>query len=904
TKVRGSRLIAEGWRRGSLPPPPPIAPDFVLRVMGITQPVQRQPKMPSSGTDTSSKPRHRASVACTSCRERRTRCVVPTGQTSCTQCQEAGQQCVIKNDDQRRKPVSKAYVSQLEEQLEQLENALRERDNQTYVGTAVSGGNHESPPHCAQPEPEPPALPMASLATPGTPQAMFMKPQNVPAENQNLSSTDYPPSPLTSTLESIGPDIRKSSMAHRLLSSRGHVSFDQLAGQGRYFGPTTNCHIYLDIGSESEESRRQAREQGRRTQRVLSGLPQPSQDYLMRLFWKHYNAVIRVVDQEAFEAGRDAGGGPFYSGFLHICILAAGYRFADKQRPDMLRIALPGRESLLHREAKYMLDYEMERPGGLPSIAALLLLGDLEVGCGRDNAGWLYSGMAYRLCFDVGLHLDRSGSGLSQRDIGIGRMTLWACVIFDRYWALFLGRPTALKPDDLEIYELSQQFDKLGTSPPTSEDKTLELQIYQALFELMEMAGKCTSISSRSADHERVMYLRMAALDSELEKWYARLPKALQYTTQNAASAPPSFFLLHQQYYSTMIMLHRPFAGYDDILDSRGDSNRKQSGQVKHLSALSQGTCTTCAGRIAQIFWQQRRRFDTRRIFVTGLQHAGNAATALVAAIASTRDMAANDRSMRYLECLVAVLDDMSEPYQPAEQMAKIYKTVLQELRELQPALQLSNFVVPARRGSSADCDSESEHAPAKRGPSTRAQQTQTLTQPQAMHSMSWPGDQQLPQLSTMMPSPALTEKPAARTRRISGHQTGLMADSGVNATSIDDSWSIFSAPDRYAIGNVMADQDPCYSSWPGVDTPSFIRLGNESAVEPSSINSDFMLIENPERPVADGMPDPSVIAQRAIPQPTTTGFSSQMASGRGYRPPKRKSPGGLEDSIWTEIVS
>jgi hypothetical protein len=170
---------------------------------------------------------------------------------------------------------------------------------------------------------------------------------------------------------------------------------------------------------------------------------------------------------------------------------------------------------------------------------------------------------------------------------------------------------------------------------------------------------------------------------------------------------------------------------------------------------------------------------------------------------------------------------------------------------------------------------------------------------------MSWTGDEQLPQLSTIRPSPAQTEKPTAGPRRISSHQTSLIADSsGVNATSIDDSWSIFSAPDRYAIENVMADQDPCYSSWPGVDTPSFFRLGNETAVEPNSMNSDFMLIENPERPVADGMPDPSGIAQRAIPQPTTTGFSSQNASGRGHRPPKRKSPGGLEDNIWTEIVS
>ncbi|KAL3477265.1 fungal-specific transcription factor domain-containing protein [Aspergillus californicus] len=868
--------------------------------------------MSSSGNETSSKPRHRASVACTACRERRTRCVVPPGQTSCAQCHEVGQECIIKNDDQRRKPVSKVYVNQLEEHIQQLENALREKEQQSFQHNQFDAtmSDENSSPH----EPSATDLPMPSLATPPTPEPIFLKPQPVEAIHTQRR-----------------PVLTDNMMTHRLLSTRGHVSFDQLAGQ-RYFGPTTNCHIYLDtsLAFESEESRRQAREQARRTQRVLSALTQESQDYLLHLFWKHYNSVIRVVDQDAFEAGRETGSSPFYSGFLHVCVLAAGYRFAEKQRPDMQRIALTGRESLLHREAKYMLDYEMERPGGLPSIAALLLLGDLEVGCGRDNAGWLYSGMAYRLCFDVGLHLDRSDCGLSQRDIEIGRMTLWACVIFDRYWALFLGRPTALKPDDLEIYELSQQFDRLGTSPPGSE-QSLELQIYQALFELMELAGKIPGIVtthytlfSRNTQHDRAVYLRMAALDSELEKWYIRLPESLKYTAENAKTAPPPFFLLHQQYYSTMIMLHRPFAGYDDILNSTAehkDSTSTPPPAVKHLFALSQTTCTNCAGRIAQIFWQQRQRFDTRRVFVTGLQHAGNAATALVAAIASSKDVVSNDRSMRYLECLVAVLEDLSEAYHPAEQMSTIFKAVLQELRELQPVAQLSQSVIPARRGSSADCDGELEHlghaseGPVKRGGLNRAQlvsevQAQAQAQAQAQSMQLQPQQQQaqsmswLNELSGIMPSPAMTYQSTSEKRgSMSAAVPGRVARQDNNhpqghshmATNLDDTWSIFNAPDRPP------------SPWTGAETPGFFSFANNLA-EQSSVNNGFMdLVEEPQGSIAD----PALIAQK-LPATSSSGSGSRMqgyGQGQGHehrhRPMKRKSPASpREDNIWTEIIS
>lgn len=49
--------------------------------------------------------RHRASVACAACRERRIRCVVPKGDRECTQCKRTGTECIIKNDDERRRYV-------------------------------------------------------------------------------------------------------------------------------------------------------------------------------------------------------------------------------------------------------------------------------------------------------------------------------------------------------------------------------------------------------------------------------------------------------------------------------------------------------------------------------------------------------------------------------------------------------------------------------------------------------------------------------------------------------------------------------------------------------------------------------------------------------------------------------
>ncbi|KAJ4991206.1 fungal specific transcription factor domain-containing protein [Stagonosporopsis vannaccii] len=84
----------------------------------------------------SSARRHRASVACTSCRDRRIRCVVPAGKKACVQCDRSTTLCIIRDDDERRKPISRAYVYSLVERVALLEQMLEDQ------GLTVPPANH------------------------------------------------------------------------------------------------------------------------------------------------------------------------------------------------------------------------------------------------------------------------------------------------------------------------------------------------------------------------------------------------------------------------------------------------------------------------------------------------------------------------------------------------------------------------------------------------------------------------------------------------------------------------------------------------------------------------------------------------------------------------------------------
>jgi hypothetical protein len=209
-----------------------------------------------------------------------------------------------------------------------------------------------------------------------------------PKPQQSGENAQISQSPQSSASPSSTAPSESKGLVDCLLSTQGHISYNKNSGQTRYYGPTTNIHVYSDLTTTVTDSW----EQNKRTGRVIRDLSSETHDYLMELYWTYYNSVMHIVHKQAFYRDRENGGTQYYSGFLHICLLAMGFRFADKMKPEIQKISLGNRESILHREAKYLFEYELDKPGDLPGVQALLVLGDLECGLARDNTGWMYAG--------------------------------------------------------------------------------------------------------------------------------------------------------------------------------------------------------------------------------------------------------------------------------------------------------------------------------------------------------------------------------------------------------------------------------------------------------------------------------------------------------------------------------
>jgi len=130
---------------------------------------------------------------------------------------------------------------------------------------------------------------------------------------------------------------------------------------------------------------------------VLRDLSSQTHAYLMDLYWSCHNSVLHMVHRIAFSEDEQSGSNQFYSTFLHVAILATGFRYADKSKPDIQKLALSGpTSSILHQKAKELAKEELEKSGGIPSIQALFLVAYLECAAGRDENGWMYSGQLFR----------------------------------------------------------------------------------------------------------------------------------------------------------------------------------------------------------------------------------------------------------------------------------------------------------------------------------------------------------------------------------------------------------------------------------------------------------------------------------------------------------------------------
>ena len=410
---------------------------------------------------------------------------------------------------------------------------------------------------------------------------------------ERVRKGDRTPPPRTSR-ESLG-SLDDSSDEE--LDVAPFISVDE-AGKPSIFGPSSALHIpaknenalgqakrsltmeHIKNGLIANAALQRQSEHHLALLPEIDGVPTELAMHLLDLHWSRQHHTFLLTYRPAVM--RDLlQSGPNCSRFLLNAIFACASKFSGRieVRDDPIDPVTAGRRFFRRCDELLAQDLLLIRPT-VPTVVGLLLLGSTYNARGETSKGWLYTGYALRMVYDLGLHLDPKETNDDTEQVEIRRRVFWGAFVCDKLQSLYLGRPVAINLKDshvsrdfldtIEERELYFPYmdpkysnnNRSGTfSRPTP---IYSVSTFQQLCLLSKIMTKIINSFYVVGASFRNAQASLQLVDSALQAWKQNLPKELDYEPwqpqRDMVPYPaPNLMNLHGLYHSLIILLHRPF---------------------------------------------------------------------------------------------------------------------------------------------------------------------------------------------------------------------------------------------------------------------------------------------------------------------------------------------------------
>ncbi|KAJ5091159.1 hypothetical protein NUU61_006029 [Penicillium alfredii] len=311
-------------------------------------------------------------------------------------------------------------------------------------------------------------------------------------------------------------------------------------------------------------------------------VPMGLEEHLINLYFSWQDPSFHVVDREMYEEAKakrhKMEDTPFFSGALRNAMCALGSAFETRFHPTFVTYPKTLVDFFGDR-AKSLLESELDYPC-VATVQAMVILSSHEIGNGKDARGWLYSGMAIRLAFDLALHLDMSeyvSKGfISAADADLRRTIFWAAYVVDHQLGFYLGRPFRTNMEDVTVGKPSDQVNEqeprrwvpyILPAVNSSELPDCTETVSQHLVSLCDLMAPCGYFLYGTPNISKAVLQELnEKVVLELRRWKAKLPPMLQINLHDMTSPYlPHVLLLHMQYYQNMIYAHRPWMSKSHI---------------------------------------------------------------------------------------------------------------------------------------------------------------------------------------------------------------------------------------------------------------------------------------------------------------------------------------------------
>ncbi|KAI0874509.1 fungal-specific transcription factor domain-containing protein [Hypoxylon argillaceum] len=437
------------------------------------------------------------------------------------------------------------------------------------------------------------------------------------------------------------PDTEETKELIGMLSDRMGSLQIEPSGRVRFYGPTSNFNLVDMPAPDDLTVHRTIRSDGQDCLDrfgIGAAVPPDIEEHLANLYFAWQDPAIHVVTRSVYEQAKDkwqdGEDTPYFSLALMNAICALGAAFESRYHPTFITFPRSLSDFFADR-AKALLDIELDSPC-TATVQALVVISGHDIGCKRDARGWLYSGMALRLAFDLSLHIDLSSyvahGALSHEEASIRQTTFWGACTADRIWSYYLGRPSHAsmrtimvpKPGATPSFEVTGEWipyvhpqSLQDCSPVVDHVETTSRQrslLWEIITPLSEAVYERLGVPYSGVEE---IYKRVTV---DLVKWKADLDESLQIDTEQDRPYLPHVLLLHMQYHQIMIYAHRPWM-------SRSYS------QADPFLADARQQCIDSAIAIAELLRIYESQYTFRRINVQAVGMTCSAALLLIFAI-------------------------------------------------------------------------------------------------------------------------------------------------------------------------------------------------------------------------------------------------------------------------------
>ncbi|KAH6689399.1 putative Zn(II)2Cys6 transcription factor [Leptodontidium sp. MPI-SDFR-AT-0119] len=325
---------------------------------------------------------------------------------------------------------------------------------------------------------------------------------------------------------------------------------------------------------------------------IQSDIPAVVAVELLRFHWCWIHPMFMFVYRPAFtrDMALSSPNQPetsYFSGPLLNVLLAHSSRFRvqGSEDSDTENAML----NALAQKAQHSLALRLTSASSISIVQALLQQSARDFAFGNSSQAWLYSGMAFRIAIDLGIHLPSEKlygyvRSLAAEDIEIRKRLFWSCYTWDKAISLYLGRMPAFislvesNPpefmDDFTEHDLWEPFygsgqDQAGTLRPAyPPQKGYMISCFTGLCKLsmilstimLEIYGTSTDTPT-DAGSPNPKSSAFIKISSSIHKWWIELPSPVRIDVQAlpAISPPLHIVSLNLLYHTTLILLHRPY---------------------------------------------------------------------------------------------------------------------------------------------------------------------------------------------------------------------------------------------------------------------------------------------------------------------------------------------------------